>query len=89
MKSRVLPSFWQQFAKLPAEIQRHAYRSYRLWRTDPSAHGLYFKRVNRNMPIYSVRIGRSHRALGVLTGDTILWYFIGDHDAYERELKSL
>lgn len=89
MKSRVLPSFWQQFAKLPPEIQRHAYRSYRLWRTDPSAHGLYFKRVNRNMPIYSVRIGRNHRALGVLTGDTILWYFIGNHDAYERELKSL
>lgn len=55
---------------------------------NPSAGGLRFKRVNENEPIYSIRIGRDHRALGLLEGDTIYWYFIGDHDAYERELRS-
>ena len=89
MKSRAMPSFWQRFSQLSPEIQRRAYRAYRLWRTDPSAHGLFFKRVSRNEPIYSVRIDRNYRALGLLDGDTIHWYFIGNHDAYERELKSL
>jgi len=60
-----------------------------LWRIDPFAHGLYFKRVGHTEPIYSVRIGLSYRALGLLDGDTIYWYFIGNHDQYERELKSL
>lgn len=89
MKSHTMPGFWQQFSKLPPDIKRRAYRAYRLWQTDPFAHGLYFKRISRAEPIYSVRIDRNYRALGLLDGDAIHWYFIGDHDAYERELKSL
>lgn len=89
MKSRTLPSFWQQFSELSPGIQRRAYRAYRLWRIDPFAHGLYFKRVSRREPIYSVRIDLNYRALGLLDGDTIHWYFIGSHEEYKRELKSL
>lgn len=89
MKSRTIASFWKQFADLPIEIQRRAYQAYRLWRSNPLAHSLYFKRVSDSEAIYSVRIGPGHRALGLLEGDTIYWYFIGNHDDYERELKRL
>jgi hypothetical protein len=89
MKSRTIASFWKQFEDLPVEVQRRAYRAYRLWRSYPLAQGLYFKRVSDTEPIYSVRIGLEYRALGLLEGDTIYWYFIGNHDDYERELKRL
>ena len=87
MKSRTVADFWKLFDKLPPTVQRRAYKAYRLWRTNPFAHSLRFKRVSSSEPIYSVRIGLEYRALGLLVDDTIYWYFIGDHDAYERELN--
>jgi hypothetical protein len=89
MKSRTLPRFWKQFEALPLAVQRRAHRAYHLWRGNPLARSLYFKSVSSSEPIYSVRIGMGYRALGLVEGDTIYWYFIGDHDAYERELKRL
>ena len=89
MKSRTVPDFWNLFRNLPSNIQRKAYKAYRLWRANPFAGSLRFKRVSEREPIYSVRIGRGHRALGLLEGDTIYWVFIGNHDEYERKLQSL
>jgi hypothetical protein len=89
MKSRTLPRFWKQFAALPLAVQLRAHRAYHLWRINPLARSLYFKSVSDSEPVYSVRIGMGYRALGLVEGDTIYWYFIGDHDAYERELKRL
>lgn len=88
MKSHTTPDFWGLFQELPANIQRRAYKAYRLWRTNPLMGGLRFKRVSTNEPIYSVRIGREYRALGLLEGDTMYWFFIGKHDEYDRILKS-
>lgn len=87
MNSRTVKPFWELFRALPPEIRLLASKAYRLWRVNPSAKGLYFKRVSQADSIYSVRIGHGYRALGLLEGDTIYWYFIGNHDAYERELK--
>jgi len=89
MKSRTVSDFWRLFRNLPSDIPRKAYKAYRLWRANPFASSVRFKRVSETEPIYSVRIGRGHRALGLLEGDTIYWYFIGNHDEYERELKGL
>jgi hypothetical protein len=89
MKSRTVSDFWRLFRNLPPDIQRKAYKAYHLWRANPFAGSLRFKRVSETEPIYSVRIGRGHRALGLLEGDTIYWYFIGNHDEYERELEGL
>ena len=89
MKSRTVPSFWRLFHDLPPDIQARAYRAYCLWRVDPFAGVLRFKRVSNSEPIYSVRIGRGYRALGLLEGGVVYWYFIGNHDDYERELRAL
>lgn len=58
-------------------------------RSTPQAHGLYFKRVGAQQPMYSVRIGKGYRALGILEGEAILWFWIGPHDEYIRMLKHL
>lgn len=44
------------------------------------------KRVHPTEPIFSVRITSSYRALGVRTGEEIVWFWIGTHAAYERLL---
>ena len=87
MKSHATTRFWQFYDKLPEDIRRDADRAYKLWQDDPRHPSLQFKRVDRQDPIYSVRVGRGHRALGWLEDDTIAWFWIGDHDEYDRMLK--
>ncbi len=87
MNSKTLPQFWQLYYKLPHSIRRRAARAYRLWSENPEAPGLYFKRVGNKRPVYSIRIGQDYRALGLLHGDTVTWFWIGPHDDYLRLLK--
>ena len=86
MNSRTTRSFWKKFDALPASVREHARKSYQLWHDDPSHPGLHFKRVHTREPLYSVRVSRDYRALGLLEGDTMTWIWIGSHDEYERVL---
>ncbi len=86
MKSLTTARFWELHTHLPPNIQRKANKAYRVWKTNPFNKGLFFKRVNDEYPLYSVRIGRDYRALGVLEGDTVTWSWIGSHDDYIRFL---
>jgi len=81
MNSRVTRSFREAFKVLPADVKIRAREAYRLWRENPQLPGLRFKRVGDEV---SVRIGRNYRALGILQGDTVYWYWIGKHDDYDR-----
>lgn len=81
MNSRTTRSFRAAFRSLPPDVRRRARRAYRLWRETPNLPGLRFKRIGDDV---SVRIGRDYRALGVLEGDTVYWYWIGKHDEYDR-----
>lgn len=71
MNSHALPRFWQLYRQLPPHVRRRASQAYRLWRQNPDTPGLHFKRVGRTRPVYSVRVGIDHRALGVLNGDMV------------------
>jgi hypothetical protein len=87
MKSQTTLSFWQHYRALPPEIRQRARQAYKLWRDNPAHPGLFFKRVKESQSVYSVRIGVGYRALGLLKGDTVTWFWIGTHDEYERLLK--
>ncbi len=86
MNSRTSARFRSCFSSLPAHIQKQARDSYRLFKNNPQHPSLRFKPVHPSRPIYSVRVNQSYRALGVRTGDEIVWFWIGDHDEYERLL---
>jgi hypothetical protein len=89
MRSATTPQFWKCYESLPSYVQRRADRAYRLWQINPQAQGLYFKHVGTERPVYSVRIDSGYRALGILDGDTIVWFWIGSHDVYMRMLRNL
>ena len=87
MKSQATPKFWKLYARLPRRFQQRAQKAYQLWKKNPSHPGLHFKRVDDQEPIYSVRVSDTYRVLGLLEGDTMIWYWIGTHDEYELLLK--
>ncbi|MCH8840219.1 MAG: hypothetical protein IH831_06000 [Planctomycetes bacterium] len=90
MTSRLHLSFRRNFAKLPREIQQRARDAYRRFQADPTHPGLQFKRLHTTLPLWSVRVTESYRAVGVRDNhDTIIWFFIGTHAEYDRLLASL
>ena len=90
MKSKATRSFWKLFDALPTEVREQARRTYHIWLDRPNHPGLHFKRVSQRQPIYSVRIGRGWRALGLLEDDgTIYWFWIGPHGDYDAVIARL
>jgi hypothetical protein len=88
VKSRITSNFRRCFVELPPDTQRQARESYRKFTENPHHPGLHLKKVHAVDPIYSVRISRDYRALGVQSADEIVWFWIGSHADYERILSS-
>lgn len=89
MISRTTPQFWKSYRRLTEPIRHQARAAYRLFAEDPYHPGLHFKRVHSVLPVYSVRINRECRALGVMEEPLIIWFWIGSHDEYERLIRRL
>ena len=86
MKSKLTKQFRKRFKRLPREIQDQTRAAYRLFKENPYYLGLHFECIDRQEPLWSVRIGLHYRAVGVREGDTIIWYFIGSHADYDHLL---
>ena len=84
MKSRASSRFWRCYHRLPTEIQELAAKQYRQWLQDPAHRSLQFKKVKG---YWSARVTDDYRALGILEGDTVIWFWIGTHHQYERLLR--
>ena len=84
MKSATLPSFWTAYASLDEDTKRMARKAFRFWTQNPFHPSLRFKCINRQENIWSARITLGYRAIGVLEGDTVTWFWVGSHDDYER-----
>jgi hypothetical protein len=74
--------FWKAFEKLPAAVQDLAREKYAMWKRDPFHPSLEFEERRNNVCV--VRIGDRYRALGLREGDTVLWFWIGTHEDYNR-----
>lgn len=88
MKSDALPSFWENYRALEEDVRRQARKAYRLWSDNPFHPSLHFKCINTEENIWSVRVSRGYRALGIWEKDTVTWFWIGNHDHYERFFSS-
>lgn len=84
MNSQITEDFLTCFAELPDEIKTQARKNYRLWCENSSHPSLHFKRIHGHENLNSVRVGLGWRALGLLEGDTITWFWIGSHAEYDR-----
>ncbi len=73
--------FWTCYAALLENVQSTADRAYELLKVDPSHPSLHFKKVGK---YWSVRVGQSHRALGLEAKQGIVWFWIGTHAEYDK-----
>ena len=89
MKSQLNEKFLKNYRKLPDKIRQQARKAYRLFLADPYHPSLHFKRVRSSLPIYSARVSKDYRVLGILSDDTIVWFWIGSHSDYDQLLSSL
>jgi len=83
MKSHTDPEFWKYYNLIPLEFQKLALKNYRLWKENPRHPSIEFKKVHPQKPIYSGRVGRYYRVLGVLENNTMIWFWIGTHSDYD------
>jgi len=89
MKSRTTPEFRELLQNLPECVQRQARLAYQLFRKNSSLPGLRFKRILREPPTFSARVGLNYRVVGALDGDVVIWYWIGTHAEYDKLIDSL
>ena len=88
MRSHLTDDFILCFNRLPKRIQQTARRNYTVWKDNPAHPSLQFKKLTGKASVYSVRVGIGWRALGVLEGRDIVWFWIGSHADYEKLVKS-
>jgi hypothetical protein len=89
MKSLTNDHFWKCYAALPQDVRRQAKEAYTLFTRDPYYPSLHFKRIHSTRPIFSARINMDYRAVGLIDGDEITWFWIGSHADYDNLLKRL
>lgn len=86
MNHKTLPRFWKHYRQLPQEVQRVADKNFQLLKTDPYHPSLHFKKVGKQKQLWSVRAGRGYRALGREKPESVVWFWIGSHQEYDRLL---
>jgi hypothetical protein len=89
MISHTTQAFRTALAQLPAQVRQQAREAYKLFRQNPFHPSLRWKHVHSTKPIYSVRIGRGYRAVGIRSADEVIWFWIGSHADYDQLLARL
>ena len=84
MISRTRPGFWSLYAALDAKTKAAARRTYELFREQPGHGSLRFKKLGGYADVWSVRINEQYRAVGRRQGDTVVWFWIGSHNDFDR-----
>jgi hypothetical protein len=89
VKSHTTAAFRKRFRGLPLEVREQARIAYRLFAANPHHPSLHFKRVHEKEPVFSARVGRSYRVVGLFENDEVVWFWIGPHEQYETLLTNL
>jgi hypothetical protein len=82
LKHHANQDFWHAYNRLPKQVQKLVDENLGRLKSDPKHPSLHFKNIGR---FWSVRIGKSWRALALKHGENFIW--IGSHAEYDKFLK--
>jgi hypothetical protein len=71
---------WDCYHALPEAVRDLADKDFALLRENPSHPSLQFKKVGR---FGAARVGMHYGALGVASGENLVWFWIGAHTRYD------
>ena len=89
MISKTTKRFREALAGLPKDIQQRTKDCYKLFAQNPKHPSLRFKKVHTTEPVYSARINIDYRALCIVDGKEVVWFWIGSHAEYDKLLRQL
>ena len=89
MISRTTDRFWECYRELPEQTRKEARKAYAAFKKNPYHPGLHFKRIHSTRPIFSLRITKDYRAIGIQEDERIIWFWIGSHGDYDKLVKQL
>jgi hypothetical protein len=89
VNSKTTKSFWDGYLRLPDRVREQAKKAYTKFSNDPYYPGLHFKQIHSTRPIYSVRITKDYRAIGIIKDGNIIWFWIGSHSDYDKMVNQL
>jgi len=81
LKHFTTSEFWLHYGQLPDEIRELADKNFRLLKADPRHSSLRLKKVGE---FWSARVGLHYRAPAKDHPEGLLWWWIGQHGAYDR-----
>ena len=84
MISKIRPSFRRAYERLAPAVKARARIAYKLFAENPDHPSLRFKKLQGSDRIWSVRRSEQFRAVGVRSGDTIEWIWIGTHNEFDN-----
>jgi hypothetical protein len=87
--SKTTDRFWKCYTELPVEIKKSSKQAYKLFIQNPYHPGLHFKRIHSQRPVFSVRISKNYRAVGIQQNNELIWFWIGSHREYEKLLVQM
>lgn len=85
MQHDATTDFWRVYVALPQEIRDRADKQFALLKANPLHPSLRFKKVGERhgQEIWSARVTLNYRALAIRRPEGYLWFWIGDHKAYD------
>ncbi|MBN2060749.1 MAG: hypothetical protein JW882_10080 [Deltaproteobacteria bacterium] len=84
MKHFIHSDFQECYDKLPRQVKKLADKNLALLKENPQHPSLFLKKV---ADYWSIRIGKRHRALAVKVEDGLVWFRVGTHAEYDRQIQ--
>lgn len=85
MNSKTTKQFRHLYERLPWQVRKQAREAYSQFKQNPAHPGLNFERIHGTQAlIYSARVSEQYRVLGRKEDDTMVWFWIGTHNEYEK-----
>ncbi len=81
MKHYASPKFWACYRALPKDVRDLADKNFELLKANSKHPSLHFKQIGN---LWSVRVGKHFRALGLNKKEGIVWFWIGSHADYDK-----
>jgi len=89
VRSRFTKGYAKLLARQPGHVKKRATKSVELLESNPRYPGLHFKEVSRKESAWSIRLSKDYRMVGYRDADTVSWFWIGTHGAYDKLLQRL
>ena len=79
-------NFWKCYKLLPKEIQDLADKKFALFRSDPFHSSLGFAQKGA---VWTVDVGLHYRAIAWREGNSLVWFWIGSHEDYNKLMNRM